>query len=177
MQASGFDDSVMHADLARFLRYYRSLAQGRPMPRYGDFRPADVSWLLGKLYVMDVLDGGADYRFRLLGAALTRLHGCDHTGKRLSDVEYPGLSNPLRAEMAMLLKLRKPLLQRGRVVWSECGSIGAEKLLVPLTDDAGELAVILGALHYEHPDEDWVLFKGGGVPSLAFDLEHATAID
>ncbi len=121
------------------------------MANYCDFRPADVSWMLGKIYMMDVIDGGADYRFRLLGAALTGLHGCDHTGKRLSEVEYPGLKDALIAELGVVLKRREMLYFRGKVIWPGRESIGAEKLLVPMSGENGDTAVILGALHYEYP--------------------------
>jgi hypothetical protein len=163
----------INPDLIRLAEHCHKLAAGGAMPRYADFRPADVSWILGKLYIMDVIDGGADYRFRLLGAALAGLHGCDHTGRLLSEVEYPGLKNALVPELETVRALRKPLYFRGRVVWQSGESFAAEKLLVPMSGADGELAVVLGAVHYEYPEEDWIVFKGYGVPQLEFDLQGA----
>jgi hypothetical protein len=71
----------------------------------------------------------------------------------------------------MVRELRRTLYLRGKVVWQGGEVFAAEKLLVPMSNNAGELAVVLGAVHYEYPEEDWIIFKGYGVPRLEFDLQ------
>ena len=40
------------------------------MPSFGEFDPVDVPWALSRLYVVRVIDGGADFVYRLAGEAI-----------------------------------------------------------------------------------------------------------
>jgi hypothetical protein len=167
MKARELDDTMMSPELMRFLRHCEGVSGQRLMPFYRDFRLADVPWMVGKLYMVDVIDGGADYRFRLLGELIARLQCGDCTGKRLDEI--PELAEALRGEFDRMLMMREPLYRRGLLIWPGRENIGVERLMIPLADDAGELAVILGALHFAHPIEDLVLFMGAGKPRLEFE--------
>lgn len=173
MDRTAFAGHEVDPALMRLARHCVKLAGTNKMPHYRDFHPSDVSWLMGLIYVLDVLDGCTDFRFRLLGAALTGLHGRDDTGRLLSEIRQPSLIEPLFAELSVVVPRCRMMHVRGKVVWESGESIGAEKLLVPMADDNGALSVIVGALHYQYPKEDWVLFKGNGVPQLEFDLQDA----
>lgn len=57
-----------------------------PMPSKNDFKPERMRAYLPNLYIVDIIDGGADYRLRLIGTALTQMVGRDMTGCLLSEV-------------------------------------------------------------------------------------------
>ena len=56
------------------------------MPSFGEFDPVDVPWALSRLYVVRVIDGGADFVYRLAGEAINERHGLTLAGKRSSDL-------------------------------------------------------------------------------------------
>lgn len=84
---------VSEADLAvdqRLLglfRLWQSKRGGRRLPARADLRPEELKPWFGNLIVLDVIDGGADFRYRLFGVNIARQAGFDMTGKLMS--EYP----------------------------------------------------------------------------------------
>lgn len=72
-------------DGLRFLlRYWVGLRGALPMPRASQIDALDMKPALGNIMILDVLDGGADFRFRLYGATLAEAVGQDWTGQTIS---------------------------------------------------------------------------------------------
>ncbi|MCC7045205.1 MAG: PAS domain-containing protein [Alphaproteobacteria bacterium] len=107
---------VDEADLAhdeRLLGLYRlwqSKRKDRQLPSRAAFQHAELPPWFGTLILLDVLDGGADYRYRLFGLVLATEAGFDMTGKLLS--KYPIRSNlpHFREVFAEVLRTRAPAL-------------------------------------------------------------------
>jgi hypothetical protein len=158
------------ADVLRLSRHFDAIAGAREMPRWRDFRPADVSWLLGRIYLIDVLDGGTDYRFRLFGVFWEKMYGTDLTGQRLSEVEATGRLTALRGDYDTVVAGHEPLFHSGRLIWPDKKSIHYERLLIPFSGDDGQVSVILVALGCDVATDDLVKHKGkGGLPRLVLD--------
>jgi hypothetical protein len=51
--------------------YWDSKRRGRSMPSRADIRPDELRDWLSQLMLVDVIDGGRDFRYRLLGTKLT----------------------------------------------------------------------------------------------------------
>src|SRR5690348_504496 len=77
--------------------YWESKRAGRIAPRRADIDPTDLAPHLPNIFMLDVLEGGTDFSFRLIGTGIVRGMGRDSTGKRLSDL--------YRAQPAALAKL------------------------------------------------------------------------
>ncbi|MCC6467268.1 MAG: PAS domain-containing protein [Alphaproteobacteria bacterium] len=73
--------------LLGLFRLWQSKRRERPMPARADFGHEELQPWFGNLILLDVIDGGADYRYRLFGLVLATEAGFDMTGKLLS--EYP----------------------------------------------------------------------------------------
>jgi len=73
--------------LLRLFRLWQSKRRGRRLPARGDLRPEELKPWFGNLIVLDVIDAGRDFRYRLFGTNIVRQAGFDMTGKLLS--EYP----------------------------------------------------------------------------------------
>jgi len=65
--------------------------------------------MIGKMYMIDVLDDGADYCFRLFGNFWQTIYGVDLTGRRLSALEASGNLTALRPVYDAVAKTREPL--------------------------------------------------------------------
>lgn len=153
-------------DLTRLAQHCEALAGEGEMPRWHDFRPNDVSWMLGRIYLVDVIDGGADYAFRLSGMLMKEIYGVDLYGRRLSELEDDGFKRALRGNYDTVIATRKPLYRRCLLRWPQNREINVERLLIPFCDDEGTPAIILGAVHCDAPLEIVALYRGSGPVEL-----------
>jgi len=111
----------------------RAAAGGVPTTRFVD--PVQFAPALGYLLLVDVLDGGQDFAYRLFGTYITAVSGFDMTRKKLS--EHP--ASPYIREFSMALY--RAAMCRREPVWSHYGPAMAmstaawERIVLPLVDD------------------------------------------
>lgn len=154
--------------LADLARYFQDHAPGEALPRRTDFRPTAVRALLGYYFLIDVIDGGADYRFALTGEHMTSLYGADIARLRLSEFGDAKLRASLQQTYDAVVATRAFHYVRGRYVWTD-KSVEIERLLVPMAGADGTLATILGIVVPAHPTEHAHLFSGIGAATLEIE--------
>jgi hypothetical protein len=170
MDFAAICEASTRADMVRLARYCAALAGPADMPNRRDFRPADVAWLLGRIYLIDVLDSGVDYCFRLFGTFWEKMYGTDLTGKLLSEIEATGNLTALRGDYDKVVAARTPFFHPGKLVWPNQISINYERLLVPFSGDDSQVSLILVAVGCDVSLDDLVYFRGkGGPPRLVLD--------
>jgi hypothetical protein len=158
-----------HPDIVRTAEHYLRLAYGRAMPNRSEFYPTQFGWMLGRMYLLDVLDGGADYCIRLFGEFWQTVYGDDMAGQPLSRLEKEGKLSGLRAEYDKVVATRELSYRPGTVKWPNGRSFRYERLLLPFAGPSGAVCLILGAATCDMTTEDLVFFRGQGFPELAFD--------
>lgn len=136
-------DSLPTSQLPFVLQYWQSLrdADGHVSPEKIDpfaLRPA-----LGYILLLDVLEDGADYRYRLYGSEIARVSGFDMTGKLTSEmVTGPMASTFYLATYRAMLKRREPLF-----TWHEMPMQitinNWDRIVLPLTDPDGRVSRII----------------------------------
>jgi len=55
------------------------------MPAWSELDPIELRRWLGDLNLLQVIDGGRDFRYRVHGTNISGLHGIEMTGKLVSD--------------------------------------------------------------------------------------------
>jgi len=65
--------------------YWRSRRRGRRCPSRSDIEPTDIPGLLPYVMLTEVIDGGARYRWRLVGTEVERHFGCQMTGRYIDE--------------------------------------------------------------------------------------------
>lgn len=161
-----------YPDLAKLVDYCRSLTGGHGLPHRKDFRPSQVRWMFAYLYLVDVVDGGTDYRCRLWGQFWETIFGVSLLGKHLSDLEGAGSIMHLRAEYDAIVANRQMQFRVGRVVWPDNKTIGFARVIVPFCGDDGNVSMLLSAATSDKPIDDLLFFKGMGIPSFAYEDER-----
>jgi hypothetical protein len=170
MKFDGLHPETFPLDFLEFAQHCELLSEGRMLPRQQDFSLADVSWLYGRLYELDVLDIGPDYYFRMFGIFWQAVYGEDFTGRWLSEIELrTDKLNSLRTQFNHVAKSRAPLASRTRLIWPGEAEIMFERLLVPFTLDGETVSQIVVAAHYDTDVEDLVFFRGEGLPRLIIE--------
>lgn len=159
----------IHPGIARAAQYCLDLSDGRPYPRRADFRPTRVRSILGYIFLIDILPEANDYHFSLFGTHISVLYGMDLTGKRVSQVDDDNVRVFLRNTYDAVVASKSVQYLRGRYTWPN-KSVDIERLLVPMSDEAGNLSSIFGVTIPLNTATDTLLFFSGmGAAKLEID--------
>lgn len=136
-----------------FLRdYWEKRRAGRAMPARADMNPTAFKAHLDCTAMIDVLDGGAEFRYRLVGTALTSYFLSDPTGLTLS-AAWPGAADPVavrvRANLLRIVQLRAPIHVWGMLEWSSARHEPFDALYLPLSDDGENVNMILNLFTFD----------------------------
>lgn len=136
--------------LGPVLAYWARKRGSRLMPCKRDIDPVEIpSRLLPHLQIIEVIDAGARFRYRLVGGASVQAHGQDYTGK------YPDEMLP-DDRVRLVLKIyqtvyrtKSPLFSRSRYYSAKGWSLFANRVYMPLSDDEENVQHILGTIRFE----------------------------
>src|SRR5688500_10660117 len=117
------------SELHDLLELWKVKRGDRRMPAWRDFAVPELQRWLGHLNRLQIVDGGADFRFRVYGTKITAAFGVDHAGRLLSSLS-PRVADVLRSDYVQAVHGTEPVLAaRQRSV---CKSfLQAEKLMLP----------------------------------------------
>jgi hypothetical protein len=133
--------------------YWERKRAGRTGPRRADIDPAEIKIHLPYVFMLDVLDGGADFRFRLIGTRIVDVLGRNSTGRRVSELfsDEPGAPGQLQALFKLVVDRNAPVFARGRIFWApEARYRRFAGAGLPLSEDGVIVSIILGELFIEH---------------------------
>lgn len=77
--------TAMNPQLAAFLALWRTKTDGTALPARADFSMEDLRPFLGRIGILDVVDGGADFRFRVYGSNIATAYKGEMTGKSVQE--------------------------------------------------------------------------------------------
>ena len=142
--------------LKQGLDYWRALKGARSYPARNDMRPRDVVPLLRNIVLTRLIDGGADYEYRIVGDAHVISHGFTMQGLKVSDVDRfsPGYSAVLKSLYDRAVRKRDVYAFRG---WMERGEktkqyIYSESLFMPMGPDETTIDHVLNFAVYTPHD-------------------------
>lgn len=117
----------------------------RLAPARADFDIFDLRPWLGYLVLIDVVDGGRDFHYRVYGTAITSFYGNDLTGRLLSAVE-PAIQAVVGPEYRRVIAEARPLfvVRRPRV---RRESARVARVILPLSSDGTAIDQILVGFH------------------------------
>ena len=129
--------------------YWLALADGRLMPKRCEVDPRGMTGVLDRIFLLEKI-APAHARFRVAGSRLGQLLGMELRGMPLSALFHPtarpDLAEALTALFAEPARLHFRLDGAGGLF---APRIGAEMLILPLRDDAGEVTRALGVLDWQ----------------------------
>lgn len=108
------EESLPSERLRFLLRYWRALPReaAEDLPRADRVDPIDMKPALGYVMLLDVLDGGRDYRYRVYPTEVARAVGADHSGKRTSEIPFSASALFYLATYRATIRRRRPLYTR-----------------------------------------------------------------
>jgi hypothetical protein len=136
--------------LIELATYWRSKRIG-PMPPGRDaIEPGEIVKHLPWLFMVDVLDDGADYRYRLLGTNIVAANYRDATGRRFSEL-YDDAAKLAGARLGFDAALRTSdaAFTGGRAFWRPDWAFDRfEAVFLPLSTDGRTVNIIVGEIAY-----------------------------
>jgi hypothetical protein len=120
-------------------------ARGRSLPARADVDILELTTYIGELGLLEVVEGGRDFRYRVHSTGAAKLLGQDYTGKLLSATNRP-------AERLQRLVERYRRVVATKVPWysrtpadAEIGIAYTARLLLPLSEDGERVSMIIFA--------------------------------
>lgn len=150
------DPEVLNSGLCREgLAYWRSLERpdaGCAYPDRGKVDPGRIPGLLPYTFLVDVIAGGVDFRYRLVGTDVVSHTPRDNTGRNLSEIVAQGSQAQLHALYAAVVADGAPRFQR--IAYRTRSKLRSwyETVVCPLSDrTAGTgIAVLIGWAEHFH---------------------------
>ena len=133
--------------LSMVREYWLEKRGERAMPSRSDISPAQLKVTLPNVLLADVVEGGADFRYRLVGTHLREFFYSEPSGKLMSEALAPFGEATVTAT---LQSYRGVMERRGPMRLTGSGSIYGQEpkhfdaLLAPLSDDGETVNMILG---------------------------------
>jgi hypothetical protein len=136
-------------------QYWESKRNGRLCPRRADIDPLELPSHLGYLFLIDVLPGAREFRFRLIGSAMTKRYGRDSTGKTISeayDATAPEIGAWIVDILTNIVTKKVPVASESRLSVVDKHFVIARALQLPLSDDGENVNMILGEMRFFNAD-------------------------
>jgi hypothetical protein len=141
------DDPILGPALA----YWISKRGHRLLPGRRDIDPVEIlPKILPNLQLIDVVDGGARFRYRLIGTATVEAYGEDFTGRYTDKMFPPDLRDFIHGIYGQACRTKAPVYLRNRYVTAKGYKLASKRIYMPLSDDNIEVNHILGVLRFEY---------------------------
>ncbi|WP_420405501.1 PAS domain-containing protein [Nisaea sp.] len=85
----------MHDTISEALAYWEGLRDGRGLPLRAEFDPVDIPRLLPSIVFFEVVEGGRDFRFRVIGERVRSIFFENYTGRTLGSLGHVEADGPL----------------------------------------------------------------------------------
>jgi len=166
------DDPILGPALA----YWMQKRGSRSMPRKRDIDPVELPpKLLPNLQIIEVIDGGGRFRYRLVGTASVDAFGSDYTGRYPDQMFSDDRLNFIQSIYRRVYQTKRPLFSLNRYHTTKNTDLFAYRIYMPLSEDGVEVDNILGILRYQSG-----VVAGGGWregAKLDPDGQHIESID
>jgi hypothetical protein len=147
------DAPDLDADLTFALDYWFQKRSGRLAPTRADIDPVDIAPLLPRVMLVDVSTDPVDFRFRLAGTGLFRIHGAELTNKRALDLEPPAYGALIHRLYCDALERRAPLVHR-LLIECETRRSAYLRIILPLSEDGETINRLLTVESYADAAQD-----------------------
>lgn len=138
-----------HRGLTELLHLWKSLCGDRAMPQRSDFDPAQVPRLLANICLVEVIDGGADYFYRVAGSGLEEMSGQKLQGKLFSEVEHAAARESMRRTCESCVAAGRPVIIKNQLQEPGHDHMAITAVILPLSEDGETVDMLLTLTEYQ----------------------------
>lgn len=139
--------TLPHPTMIKFYEAWAAMPRhgGQNLPLASDFDILTFEDAMGFMMYLDVLDGGADFRYRVYGSRVAHYSGFDLTGKRLSQAQIPSITREFMAACYMAVTARRDPMFTFHSSPRHFLKVAWNRIAVPLVDADGAVIRVIGA--------------------------------
>jgi hypothetical protein len=140
---------ITHPKLRRLYEYWCEKRGDRKMPSRADLDPLDMTFIMGNMILVDVIDGSPlRFHIRLHGTNLVRRVGYEMTGKMLDELPQSEFLMLARESFTRVATSAEPTAgKRDRVIDERFARY--ETVIMPLSSDGKRVERLLIGLIYD----------------------------
>jgi hypothetical protein len=121
------------------------------MPSKREIHPTELARpVLPNLQMIEVINAGAGFRYRLVGMTTVEIYGRDYTGKCPDEMFPPARARYIQHIFETVYQTRHAVFSCDRFKTAQAVNMTANRIYLPLSDDGVNVNYILGVLHFEH---------------------------
>jgi hypothetical protein len=139
--------------LGEIYRYWLSKRRDGALPRRADIKPGELGAPIRHLNLIDVIrePGQAlKFRHRLMGTGIIEWLGMDFTGKMVDEHLYGPAAADILTSLTRIVTTAQPFHRLAPLDWNNRKFALTEAVELPLSGEAGEVAMILRGAVYRH---------------------------
>ena len=136
--ADGLEEPVLRTLLA----YWQGLPAGPRAPLAAGVNPLEMREALGFVMLMDAVDGGRDWRYRVYGTGIAARSGFDATGRLVTDAPFAPLTEFFLASYRACAARVEPVFIR-HAPPVRVHVVSWDRVILPLDDGEGGIARLL----------------------------------
>ncbi|WP_299616577.1 PAS domain-containing protein [Pelagibius sp.] len=152
-----------------FYRLWQDKRGDRIAPARSDFEVEDFRPWIGRLIIYEVVGEAEDFRYRLVGTDLVRVHGLDLTGRVVSEACYTAGNERTLVNLAEVCRRCEPRYRNDGQVTVKQWARAMERLFLPLSSDGRTVDKIICFVameeelvpRYERPDASSISWPFG----------------
>ena len=136
---------TLYPDLVEAHDYWQRLRGNRFAPRRQEVDPADIPKLLPRVMLAEVEHRGeaeVDFRFRLSGTGICRVHGMDLKGLLARELEPRAFGHLVHSHYEEALSRRAPMVH-ALAMQSHDAYFSYARIILPLSDDGSRIDQLL----------------------------------
>ena len=165
-------DELVSTDLQTVYQTWLTLAGDRPAPKRTDLTPQHFRKHLANVFIIDVLDGGMDFHFRLGGENIVRFMGRRYAGSRLSQLRGAPFFEAMHRIFAHCTVARAPVAAGpARPTREGREQMEMEVVVLPLSDDGRNITALFGAFDLKPLQADRYAEPAPGATLSATDYQ------
>jgi hypothetical protein len=126
---------------------WQRVSAGRMAPKREEITPAVLRSALPSVWMMDVIDGGADFRFRFAGDRVVQFMGRRYGGTLLSTLLEDVYFQRMRLLLLECVQNKRPAaFGPGRTRMKDKDYLETEVVVMPLSEDGETISGLFGAM-------------------------------
>lgn len=140
-------DALVSAQLVTVYDAWKQAAGARLAPRREEIAPAPIKSALSWIWMIDVVDEGRDFRFRIAGDRVIQFLGRRYAGHLLSEFQDQPFFQRMRAILELCVRRKQPFgagPMRSNLQGKEF--LEMEVVVLPLSEDGSSVTGIFGAM-------------------------------
>lgn len=141
--------AVLTCDLnVRALDYWNKQRGDRAMPARADLDPADIVNILPNVILLDVKAEPLDFRYRLIGTAITNNLNTNLSGQWMRDIPYQAPPSLIHGACRRVFEERHPISSNIPYVGPNKDFFAAEDVIMPLSVDGKTINMLFITVDY-----------------------------